>query len=356
MSMALQVSGLRPHQIELLQRTIASGCSREEFDVFIETAQRCGLDPFRRHIVPMLFQRDDPKKRRMVVFVTMEGQRIVAYRCGNYRPASEPTEYVLDRRLKAPANPHGIVLARVKVWRSDEAGAWFPVVGEAYWEEFAPVREARDTSGGKPARSLDPASPWARMPRLMIAKCATSQALRAGWPEQFGGLYVEEEMERAKLLDLAASEIVEKKREERRAIALAGKDALTVSWDDPWALDTVSLHLFSAKAHEWVARNPPDKVARWAEANRDVLREFWVKRPSEALELKRLVEARSASPLDQTSNGTELPKDPPPPNGRTRGRTARAHGSKSNGKAGLATGIVEGGGGVTSPAPHLTAR
>ncbi len=48
----------------------------------------------------------------------------------------------------------------------------------------------------------------------MLAKCATMQALRAGWPDQFGGLYCEEELDRAKALDLAASELADRAREE----------------------------------------------------------------------------------------------------------------------------------------------
>ncbi len=66
---------------------------------------------------------------------------------------------------------------------------------------------------------------WRKMPRLMLSKCATMQALRAGWPDQFGALYAEEELDRAKVEDRAASEIVEREREEQRLRAIAGKDS-----------------------------------------------------------------------------------------------------------------------------------
>ena len=121
--------------------------------------------------------------------------------------------------------------------QQDNKGEWFPVVGEAYWDELAPIRdeweEDPETGAGEDRRKiLDTSGNWPSMPRLMLAKCATMQALRAGWPDQFGGIYVEEEMDRAKVLDLAASEIADRAREESRLLAIAGKDSITCSFGD----------------------------------------------------------------------------------------------------------------------------
>jgi len=120
------------------------------------------------------------------------------------------------------------------------------------------------------------------------------QALRAGWPEQFGGLYAEEEMERARTLDLAASEIVNRQREENRMIAIAAKDTITVSWGD-WALENVPLGQFADRVLGWMEapERTPQEVAHWAEANREPLRLFWAKAPADALALKKAIEARS---------------------------------------------------------------
>jgi len=112
----IHFSSLRPHQLDLLRRTVASDCSRAEFDLFIEVAQRYGLDPFRRQIMPLVFFRDRPDKRRMVIIVGIDGQRMIAQKCGNYRPASEPTSFVFDRRKKGPINPLGLTLARVTLF------------------------------------------------------------------------------------------------------------------------------------------------------------------------------------------------------------------------------------------------
>ena len=77
----------------------------------------------------------------MVIVVGIDGQRLIAQRCGNYRPASEPTTFRYDRRRKGATNPLGLVLARVTLFQQDNLGAWFPVVGEAFWDELAPIRD-----------------------------------------------------------------------------------------------------------------------------------------------------------------------------------------------------------------------
>ena len=132
------------------------------------------------------------------------------------------------------------------------------------------------------------------MPRLMLAKCATMQALRAGWPDQYGGIYAEEEMDRARVLDLAASELVELERERKRLTAAAGKDAIIVSFGD-WSLENVPLKEFSDRVLAWIeapGRTAPE-VSDWADSNREALRLFWAASPAEALELKKAIEAGS---------------------------------------------------------------
>jgi phage recombination protein Bet len=346
---------LRPNQLDLLRRTVAQDCSREEFDLFIEVANRYGLDPFRRQIMPLVFSKDRPEKRRMVIIVGIDGQRMIAQRCGNYRPASEPTKFIENRRKKGPTNPLGLVLARVTLHQQDNRGEWFPVVGEAYWDELAPIRDEweEDEQTGRSARTgrqvLDTTGNWVKMPRLMLAKCATMQALRAGWPDQFGGLHVEEEMDREKVIDLMASEAADRVREESRLIAIAGKDAITVSFGD-WALENVPLGQFADRVLAWIKTpgRTPSEVRHWAEANRDPLRAFWAKSSSDALELKKVIEAKSKEPsgsaglegpADSERSSEEAPEDASPEKAPVEdsgavlatGRTGVAHGSHGAG-------------------------
>lgn len=302
-------------QIALIQNTVAKDCNPGEFDLFIEVARAKGLDPFLGQIIPMIFSKDDAKKRKMTIIISRDGQRVIAQRCGDYRPASKPATYESDPSLKSPINPHGIISATTYLWKQDPKTAeWFEVAGQAFWEEFAPVKTGADEyeyvdtgevwkDSGKPKMKkkpigevrhmLDDSGNWCRMPRLMIAKCAEMQALRAGWPEQFTGLYDEAELDRAKVLDLTASELVEHEREASRLKLIAGNDAITVTWGDGWALENVPVGKFFDRAEQFIKESDPVTVAKWADANRDPLRTFWAKSPTDALALKKLIEAAS---------------------------------------------------------------
>lgn len=299
---AAGVPDLSARQIELVKRTVAADCNNDEFNLFIEVARRVRLDPFRKQITPLVFSKSDPKKRRMSIIIGIDGQRILAQRCGNYRPAEEPTEYVTDDTLKGPLNPNGIVLARVRLWQQDNLGAWFPVSGEAYWQEFAPLKEIwgdnPESGGRRPTGkfTLDDTGNWFRMGRVMISKCATMQALRAGWPDQFDGLYAPEEMDRAKLADIDASEIAEEAASQRRLEAVAGNGrTLIVDWlADGQPLVRVPVGEFADRVVELIAK-APEKAAVFRDRNRLALQEFWAAAPSDALELKKAIEKAEAS-------------------------------------------------------------
>lgn len=286
-------------QLALVKDTIAKDCNAEEFSLFCEAARSYGLDPFRKQILPMVFNKNakDQTKRRLSIIVARDGLRVIAQRCKNYRPASEKAEWEIDDALKGTLNPKGLVSCTVYLWQQDAQGTWFKVKGEAEWDEFAPIAEewAEGEDGkrrptGK--KTLDTSGNWAKMPKVMLEKCAEAQALRAGWPEQFGGLYAEEEMDRAKVLDLTASEIVAAEHEERRMKAIGAADSITVTWGDGWALENVPLGQFADRAAEYVRDTEPELLRKWRDANRIGLQEFWARSPADALELKKLLDAK----------------------------------------------------------------
>lgn len=303
--------GLSARQLALIRDTVARDCSSEEFNLFVEVCHGLRLDPFRKQVFPLVFSKNDQTKRRMTIVVSRDGQRSIAQRCGDYRPASEPAEIVYDEALKGPTNPKGIVLARVRLWKQDNLGVWYPVAGEAHWDEFAPIKETADgyewvdtgetwPDTGKPKKrkvpigekrlALDDGGNWPKMPVVMITKCAEMQALRAGWPEEFGGVYGEEEMDRARVLDLNATEIVEHEAEERRIKMIGGGDTLTVTWDVGFSLDPVPLGQFADRVIEHIRDKSPDEILKFQSTNAAPLREFWAKRPTDALDLKRVME------------------------------------------------------------------
>jgi phage recombination protein Bet len=298
---ALTKFDMSPRQIALVQQTVAKDCNGDEFNLFMEVARAKGLDPFLGQIIPMVFSKDNPEKRKMTIIISRDGQRVIAQRCGDYRPASKTPAYEIDKALASSINPQGIVSATVYLWKQDQkSGEWYEVAGQAFWDEFAPVKEewAMDKDSGKRKPTgkhvLDSSGNWARMPRLMIAKCAEMQALRAGWPEQFSGFYDEAEMDRAKVLDLSASEIVEHEKEENRLRLVGGNNTITVTWGDNYSLENVPVGEFADRAAEFIKSEMPEAVRKWADANRDPLRLFWAKHPGDALEIKKMIEGKVA--------------------------------------------------------------
>jgi len=322
---------MTPKQLSLVKSTIAKDCNDDEFSLFCEVARGKGLDPFLGQIIPMVFSKGNAEKRKLTIIISRDGQRVIAQRCGDYRPASKPPAYEIDKALISPTNPQGIVSATTYLWKQDQkSGEWYEVAGQAFWEEFAPVKNASDDfewvdtgevwpDTGKPKKKkkpigevrevLDDSGNWCRMPRLMIAKCAEMQALRAGWPEQFTGLYDEAEIDRAKALDLSASEIVQHEQEENRMRLVGAMDSVTVTWGDNFALENVPYGQFVDRAMEFINGEQPETIRKWRDANRAGLQTFWAKHPGDALELKRAIEAKLAAPGNtgiRNSAGREL--------------------------------------------------
>lgn len=305
---------MSPKQIALVKSTVAKDCNDDEFNLFCEVARAKGLDPFLGQIIPMVFSKGDADKRKLTIIISRDGQRVIAQRCGDYRPASKPPVYEFDQTLMSPTNPQGVVSATVFLWKQDKkSGEWFEVAGQAFWDEFAPIKlkaaggyKWEDTGdvwpdSGKPKKkkvavgqeteALDDSGNWCRMPRLMIAKCAEMQALRAGWPEEFTGLYDEAEMDRAKVLDLSATEIVEQERQDNRLRAIGGKDSITVWWGEEFALENVPDGKFADRVAEHINSLHPSKVAKWQDSNRAGLQMFWARHPGDALALRKLIDA-----------------------------------------------------------------
>lgn len=303
-------------QLALIKRTVAADTNDDEFNLFIEVARRSGLDPFRRQISALVFSKGNAEKRRMAIVIGIDGQRVLAQRSGNYRPATDPPEFEIDNQAISARNPLGLVACRVRLWQQDNRGDWHAVAGEAFWDEFVVLKDDADEwewvdtgevweDSGKPKKKRKPkgelrrvpADNWQRMPRLMLAKVATMQALRAGWPDQFGGFYSEEEMERAQALDLDATEALAKETEERRIRAVGGRDALTVDWLDNGPLESVPVGAFADRAMDFLRKHKeePSTVRVFRDRNKAALQNFWARQPTDALVLKAEFEKAEAA-------------------------------------------------------------
>lgn len=304
-------------QLDTIKRTVASDTNDDEFNLFVEYAKVKRLDPFSKQVIAVVFSKDDAQKRRMSIIVTQDGQRVLASRCRDYRPSETEPEFTYDEALKGPANPFGIEKAAVTLWKQDNAGAWHPVRGWAYWTEYAPIKTSSaayewvDTGetykdSGRPKKrkqlkagvdvaqmqAVDDSGNWAKMPRVMIAKCANMVALRAGWPETFDGVYGEEELDRARVTDLTATEMVEMEREAHRARLVSMVDDEYPFVDHQGTLTFIPAGRYGSDVIMG-ARNcaTVDEFDSMKIRNREGLQRFWVKHKSDALEINKELEA-----------------------------------------------------------------
>lgn len=283
-------------QLALIKRTVAADTNGPEFDLFVEVARRAGLDPFRKQIMALVFSKNDPNKRRMSIITGIDGLRAIADRSGQYSPDEEEPDFTYDEALKAPTtNPLGLVRARVRIWKSGK-----PVTGIAYWDEYAPLREkwAENETGRRAPTGtfeLDTSGQWGKMGRTMLAKCAEANALRKAFPEDTSGLYEGAELDRAQVVDLTASEIIEGFAESER-VARIGGPGITMQFSPNQPLESVPLGKMADRIIEAVNGYGGAKMLAWFEsANTHPLREFWAHSPGEALEVKKVVEARRAA-------------------------------------------------------------
>lgn len=290
---SLQGVSFTPAQLQIIKTSVAPGLIGHEFDLFIEQARLYGLSPIKKQIYGIIYMRrvkNDAtnaweSERQLTLITSIQGLRTIAARTGKYRPDDRATRYT--KAEKTPANPAGIESAEVTVYTQDSSGEWYPAIGVADWDEFAPIHGKKGTPTGK----------WGDMPKLMLAKCAEAQALRRAFPDDIGSLYEQSEMDQAegeKWTDATATEIVEAQEIlDRRAIV--GDKHIRIMWNPMGEQEAIPASKLHGRLIDFYrdeeAITSPDQLEWFTRCNRESLKEFWAERPDEALEAKREREA-----------------------------------------------------------------
>lgn len=165
---------------EILRTQICKDATDPEIKLFLIICQDAGLNPMAKQIY--CIKRDG----RMTIQTSIDGFRSMAARTNELAGIDEP---VYDSEEQAHPKK-----ATVTVYRM-VGGQSRPFTASARWEEYK--QEFYD----KDAKRYELGKMWKRMPYLMLGKCAESLALRKAFPQQLSGIYTQEEMSQAEMVD-----------------------------------------------------------------------------------------------------------------------------------------------------------
>jgi phage recombination protein Bet len=178
-------------KIAIIRSVIAPGTTPEELDLFATYCQRTALDPFAKQIYAIKRAAREQVNgqwrdvQRMTIQVGIDGARLIAERTGMYAGQLGPYWYDAEARewLDVWLEKYPPAAAKVGVLRHDFKE---PLWGVARFDSYASKKNDGTLI-----------NLWARMPEVMIAKCAESLALRKAFPQQMAGLLTGEEMQQA---------------------------------------------------------------------------------------------------------------------------------------------------------------
>ena len=179
----------------MLMTNICKDLTEPEFNLFLKNSLHRGLDPFVGQIVPMVFNKRDPSKRRVTYVTTIDGYRSLASQSGKYEGVTEKKllvsmrsntdrdDELIPHELFNPRK-HELVSATVYGKRSDQPQPTKSTVLMSYYTHLMSENEN-----------------WKRSPDRMLLKCAEAQLIRILFPHEMASFYTDEEVQAENLQD-----------------------------------------------------------------------------------------------------------------------------------------------------------
>jgi phage recombination protein Bet len=284
--------------LKTVRATVGAELSPAEFDHFVHMCRQWRLDPLRKQIYAIIYK---GKTRRVTYITGIDGYRAIADRTGCYRPGERTVER--DQSERDPdTNPNGIISATATVWKHSQ-GEWHSYTETVDWQEYAPLKEIWENNKPTGRYKLDTSGQWGKMGATMLKKCAEAQALRRGWPDDFSGLYVEDEMYRASdndMIDITPTEQAERAAASDRAnrIGITGP-TIGIDFCDGDGVIPIAVGQIGDRVLAWIRDQSPEKVAVFSKQNAATLRQFWAEDADAALTIKQEIESATRSEAAQ---------------------------------------------------------
>ena len=168
---------------------IPQGTPDSAISMYAKFCAESNLSPFKKQV--HLVKRWTKDGDRYTIQTGIDGYRAIANRTGqyagndDYRFDEGLTEYEAIKGNRKPPTTATATVYRIV------GGVRCPFSSTARWDEYVQTNKE-----GKPSAM------WAKMPYLMLGKCAEALALRKAFPEEIGGVYTDEEMAQAEVVDI----------------------------------------------------------------------------------------------------------------------------------------------------------
>ena len=168
---------------------LPAGCPPDVIRFFAKACAESRLSPFKRQV--HLIKRYSKAGDRYTIQTGIDGYRAIANRTGQYAGNDDCTYDDGKTEFQLLSKKLGCTTATATVYRV-VGGIRCPFAATAAWESYCPKEEKN-------------AFMWNKMPFLMLGKCAEALALRKAFPEELGGIYTDEEMIQAEVVNPPAA-------------------------------------------------------------------------------------------------------------------------------------------------------